>query len=90
MSIVMLIGGDDQWDLKLPHIMLSIRAMPSNNTVENNSFPILVRELILPEELVSGLLEFRKGYILVQSRNVQMVHIKLSKNQPQVRTRETG
>lgn len=56
-----LLEGDDEWDLKFPHIMGSIYSMPHNSTNETANILMLGRELRLPDQLFCGQLELEYG-----------------------------
>lgn len=87
----MLLGGDaGDWDLLLPQIMRSFRAMPHTSTEETANFMMFGRELRLPDQLIYGTAsmeaETRTQYVCDLKQRLQLAHELLRGQQQQIRS----
>jgi hypothetical protein len=90
----LLIGRPEgDWDLLLPHIMRSIRAVPHTATGETPNFMMMGRELQLPDQVMMGQVEeaatSRESYAVELSERLQVAYDALREKQDKIRAVDT-
>ena len=89
----LLLNRDEtEWDLVLPQLMRSLRAMPNTTTGETPNYLMFGRELHLPDTLISGVPtqpKPKQQYAIELQEILETAYEKLRNQQQETRTMDT-